>query len=132
MFSPFALPRVILLQHNHHNRARYSSAEHLCSWSFQLVRFDGVAGGDEVQQRLAKQFPEGITGLGVHFRHSQPRGDVKGGFEDLCSTEFIEPPTVHDLGGANLWTAIFGIEKDNLNNRQSQDDQVSAIAPRRI
>lgn len=74
-----------------------------------------MAGGDEVQQRLAKQFLEDITGPGVRFRHARPRGEIKGGFEDLCSTELIDPPTVHDLDGVNLWTAIFGIEKDNLN-----------------
>lgn len=111
VFSPFALPRAIRMKHRYHNRSRYYSVEYFCCWSFQLVRFDGVAFGDEIQQRLAKKFPGDISGPSVLFQHETPTA----GFEDLCSTSLLDPPNVHGLDNNDLWDAIYDIQKENLN-----------------
>ena len=111
VFSPFALPRATRLKHRYHHRSRWSSIEFYCTWDFQLVRFDGIAFGDEVQQRLAKQFPKDLMGPDIAFAHESETT----GFEELCSTSVLDPPPVHDLQDADIWTFALDEKKDNLN-----------------
>jgi len=39
VWSPYAIPRVLILEHRYHNRARYSSYEFHCVWTYQRMDF---------------------------------------------------------------------------------------------
>lgn len=110
IFSPFALPRAVRLKHKYHNRGRLSWVEFFVDWAFQLTSFDGVSVGDEVQQRLAEQFPKGISG---RFQHC---GNDGSGFEDLCGARLLDPPETHDIADiGSVWSPVYDLQKDNLS-----------------
>jgi hypothetical protein len=113
-FSPFALPRAMEIEHRYHQRARMNSIEFNTTWDFKLVAFDGNP-GDGVQQRLAKLYPDGLSGDNVKFMHDGEaelhEHEVEFGMEVLCSNGYTDPPE----GGQDFWVEVEDIECANVN-----------------
>lgn len=118
IFSPYAIPQAIELEHRYQYRTRMYSIEFFCNWGFKLRRFDGDKStatqtettsakqkhGDVIQQRLAKLYPEG------GFFYEDPPYDTNTGFEYLCSNGVQDPP---DNEGTDIWHFV---EKINVSN----------------
>jgi hypothetical protein len=68
VYSPYALPRGINLQHWYHRRPRYSTMEFCVEWAYKLLDFEDA--GDE------------------DFDEDQDEDDESGGFTTLCSNCF--------------------------------------------
>lgn len=104
--SPFALPRAVRLVRNYHMRERMWSGEFLVAWSFLLIRFEAVTGGNDGQQRRALRSSKGFRGCGCRFRQE---GKPGRGFEELCILSLLHPPHVHDMSDdaiPDLWTEV--------------------------
>jgi len=60
IYSPYAIPHAVRLEHSYFSRVRWSSREWGVSWRFKLLRFDVEHDGDAAQILLASQFPSGL------------------------------------------------------------------------
>jgi hypothetical protein len=117
VFSPFALPRAMELDHRYHQRARNTSIEFYCTWDFKLVAFDGSP-GDAQQQALAKAYPDGLGGDSVRFMHDGKgelhEDEVEFGMEVLCANSYKDPPAT-GYGEDVEWTELEDIDCANVN-----------------
>jgi hypothetical protein len=108
IFSPYAIPRAIELEHQFHERGRMYSAEFGVKWEFKLVRFDGEDNGDYVTEMYKDLWPSGRYFVDALYNASS-------GQELLCGNYYKHPPPYKDNEDVSLncWTAV---ERINVKN----------------
>ena len=103
VFSPYALPQAIVLEHRYHYRTRYHSVEFGCYWHFQLLGFDNT-NMDYANSRQTKYYmlEDGMELLCNNVLLDDDDGYSWSDVEDIDVSNFT-PSTVR-----RLRTWIFG------------------------